>query len=317
MSPSPIPRFPGLPDRLLEQYLCGELPAAEAARVEAAAKAQPELASYLDTRRSEREAFLQRRPFSLVRGQLEPAPRGLSGLLRWGMRERLSPRLLRWGTAGPLRERLSRWVAAGPLRARLLPWGKAGPLRERLLRQGTAAPPRERLLRWGAVALAPALVVGFLLLLPWRGEDVGVRVRGGVTARLVVKRQEAIFELSPGVVLRPGDRLRIEVDDVEGGHLYVLGLSERGAVTPLQGFESTGGALRLEPGKQVLPGSMELDAAPEREALYLLLAPHPLAEAEVQQWLREATEDTTFPPHPDAPGDSRFSVVELPKEVTP
>jgi hypothetical protein len=253
MSPSPIPRFPGLPDRLLEQYLCGELPAPEAARVEAAAQTQPELARYLDTRRREREAFLQRRPFSLVRGQLKPPPRRLS----------------------------------------FLP-------------------------RWGAVALAPALALGLVLLLPWRSEHGNeVRVRGGVTARLVVKRQSAFFELSPGVVLRPGDRLRIEVDDVEGGHLYVLGLSERGVVTPLHGFESTGGALRLEPGRQVLPGSMELDAAPEREALYLLLAPRPLEEEAVRRWLREATRDASFPPHPAAPGDSRFSVVELPKEAAP
>jgi hypothetical protein len=97
----------------------------------------------------------------------------------------------------------------------------------------------------------------------------------------------------------------------------VLGLTERGAVTPLQGFAATGGALRLAPGKQMLAGSMELDAAPEREALYVLLASHALGDEEAHEWLRQAAQGATFPPHPAAPGASRYTVVELPKEVAP
>jgi hypothetical protein len=174
-------------------------------------------------------------------------------------------------------------------------------------------------MRWAlpAFGLCALLVLVAVRELPSTGENDGVRVRGGLTARVLVKRGEAVFEQGPGVVLRPGDRVRLEVEDVEGGTLYVVGLSDRGRATPLHGFEQTGGMVRMEPGRLLLPGSLELDTAPEREALVMVLATKaegaPSPEA-VLDWVRNATLGTDFPPHPAPLPGTRYSLRELPKE---
>ncbi|WP_342380340.1 hypothetical protein NVS55_12210 [Myxococcus stipitatus] len=255
MNTTSIPRFPGVPDLLLERYLCDELSPEEALRVEEAASASPELSAHLRERRAEKAAFALVRPFGPMRARLEtPRP--------------------------------SRWLA---LRRWSLPV---------LMLGGVLA------------AVVPRLVAV--------DEVERVRVRGGLTARVLVKRGDAIFEQGPGVVLRPGDRVRVEVEDVDGGALYVLALSETGRVTPLQGFETTGGALSMGPGRWVLPGSLELDAAPEQEALVVVLAAEgqdaPSPEA-VQRWLGLEARQTDFPPSPTPLPGTRHAVRVLPKEL--
>jgi hypothetical protein len=254
-TPSPHVRFPGLPDQLLERYLCGELPAAEAARVEAAAERLPELAQHLAERRRDKAAFAAVRPF-------------------------------------------------GPVAARI---------------EAARAPSRLRRL-WPAALLAPALATALLLLLlrpdaALTGDTL--RVRGGVKAGLVVKRGAAVFPQEPGVALRPGDQVRVQVEDPRGGHLWVLALGDRGALHRLYGFTEVGGPLRMAPGALTLPGSLVLDASPEREALYVLLSDAPLAEADVTRWLQDAARGSTFPPRPPAPAGTRYAVLELAKEVQP
>ncbi|MFY1824873.1 hypothetical protein ACN47A_03090, partial [Myxococcus fulvus] len=177
MNPTSIPRFPGVPDLLLERYLCDELSEEEARHVEEAARGSPALAAHLRERQAEKAAFALVRPFGPMRARLEaPRPSRWRGLWRW------SPSLLVLGIA--------------------------------------------------LAVVLPRLVTS--------EAAEKVRVRGGLTARVLVKRGDAVFEQGPGVVLRPGDRVRVEVEDVDGGALYVLALSEHGRVTPLQGFEGTG-----------------------------------------------------------------------------
>ncbi|WP_426754394.1 hypothetical protein [Myxococcus sp. Y35] len=257
MSPPALPRFPGVPDLMIERYLCGELSPEEARRVEDAARESPALAAHLRTRRAEQAAFTATRPF-------------------------------------------------GPLRARMAP-----------RREGEGR--WRSLIRWVQPALALCALIA-LLVIPWRSqtnEGERVRVRGGLTARLLVKRGEAVFEQAAGVVLRPGDRVRVEVEDVEGGLLYVLALSDHGSLTPLHGFPQTGGAVKMKPGRLVLPGSLELDAAPEREALVMVLTPDaadaPSSET-VLHWMERATEGTDFPPRPEPLPSMRYIVRELHKE---
>jgi len=255
MNPTSIPRFPGVPDLLLECYLCDELSAEEALRVEEAARVSPVLSAYLRERRAEKAAFTLARPFGPLRARLEaPRPSRWGGLWRWSL-----PLLVLGGVLAVVVPRL----------------------------------------------VAPE-------------EVERVRVRGGLTARVLVKRGDVVFEQGPGVVLRPGDRVRVEVEDVEGGALYVLALSEHGRVTPLQGFEVTGGALSVGAGRWVLPGSLELDAAPEQEALVVVLAADdpgaPSPEA-VQRWLEHAARGTDFPPSPTPLPGTRHAVRVLPKEV--
>ncbi|MCP3061488.1 hypothetical protein LXT21_22135 [Myxococcus sp. K38C18041901] len=255
MNPTSIPRFPGVPDLLLERYLCDELTAEEARHVEEAARASPALAAHLRERQAEKAAFALVRPFGPMRARLEaPRPSRWSGPWRW------SPSLLVLGIA--------------------------------------------------LAVMLPRLVT--------REEVEKVRVRGGLTARVLVKRGDAVFEQGPGVVLRPGDRVRVEVEDVDGGALYVLALSEHGRVTPLQGFETTGGALSMGPGRWVLPGSLELDAAPEQEVLVVVLASDvrdaPSPEA-VQRWLEDSAREVDFPPSPTPLPGTRHAVRVLTKEL--
>ncbi|QSQ17147.1 hypothetical protein [Myxococcus landrumensis] len=257
MNPPSIPRFPGVPDLLLERYLCDELSAEEALRVEEAARVSPALSAHLRERRAEKSAFALVRPFGPMRARLE------------------APRPSRW--------------------------------------HGLWRPSLPMLVLGVVFAVVVPRLVAFE-----DAERVRVRVRGGLTARVLVKRGDVVFEQGPGVVLRPGDRVRVEVEDVDGGALYVLALSENGRVTPLQGFEVTGGALSMGPGRWVLPGSLELDAAPEQEALVVVLASDspgaPSSEA-VQRWLEHAARQTDFPPSPTPLPGTRHVVRVLPKEL--
>lgn len=258
MSPASVPQFEGVPDLLIERYLCGELPPDQALRVEEAARASPALALHLESRRASQRAFAAVRPFGPVRARLQAKQDGT----RW-------------------------WIGV----------------------------------RWVLPALGLCAVLALVAVrsLP-SGADGNdrVRVRGGLTARVLVKRGEAVFEQGPGVVLRPGDRVRVEVEDVEGGTLYVVALSDRGRTTPLHGFTQTGGTVGMEPGRMVLPGSLELDAAPEREALVVVLASRedgaPSAEA-VLRWVEETARGSEFPPHPAPLAGTRYAVRALPKEL--
>ncbi|NTX17427.1 hypothetical protein HUA76_42320 [Myxococcus sp. CA056] len=255
MSTSSIPHFPGVPDLLVERYLCDELSPEEARHVEEAARASPALAAHLRERRAEKAAFALVRPFGPVRARLElPRP--------------------------------SRW--------RML-W------------------------RWSQPVLVLGVVLAAVLPRLHSLQEVErVRVRGGLTARVLVKRGEVVFEQGPGAVLRSGDRVRVEVEDVEGGALYVLAVSERGRVTPLQGFPATGGTLSMVPGRWVLPGSLELDDAPEQEALVVVLAADardaPSPEA-IHRWLEQAAREADFPPSLTPLPGTRHAVRTLPKEL--
>ncbi|WP_241759417.1 hypothetical protein [Pyxidicoccus parkwayensis] len=73
----------------------------------------------------------------------------------------------------------------------------------------------------------------------------------------------------------------------------------------------------MGPGRWVLPGSLELDAAPEQEALVVVLASDarsaPTPET-VQRWLEHSARGTDFPPSPTPLPGTRHAVRVLPKE---
>ncbi|MFP2925295.1 hypothetical protein ACLESO_08770 [Pyxidicoccus sp. 3LG] len=332
MSSPSLPRFPGVPDLLIERYLCGELSSEEALRVEEAARASPELAAHLERRRAEQQAFAAVRPFAPVGARIETQQsrkREQAADARGQVGDTLHRAATTLGLAGAghqAAEAGARGWVAGVIHRAATVLGLAGSRRQgadsHSQDAGTRNPAARGLmadLRWALPALGLCALVAVIAVREpssTNGDDT-VRVRGGLTARVLVKRGEAVFEQRPGVVLRPGDRVRVEVEDVEGGTLYVVGLSDRGRATPLHGFEQTGGAVQMEPGRLLLPGSLELDAAPEREALVVVLAAKakdaPAPEA-VLQWVRESTRDTDFPPHPAPLPGTRYSLRELPKE---
>ena len=89
MNPGPPAwrRFPGISERTLMRYLCGELAPDELREVEQAAACCAELAEYLSLRKREREQFYEQHPFSLVRARIARSPAPPSARWRgwWAM----------------------------------------------------------------------------------------------------------------------------------------------------------------------------------------------------------------------------------------
>jgi hypothetical protein len=139
-----------------------------------------------------------------------------------------------------------------------------------------------RLLRWTPLLLAPVAAMLLFLVTPLsalRGPDV-LR-KGAPSVAVYALRGDRVFQVADGEQLRPGDRLRFEVDP--GGLPYLLLVSIDAAgrpnvYAPYGGVES----LAVDPHSRfVSPGSIELDAATGPERLFVLLSRAPLPTAEV------------------------------------
>lgn len=174
----------------------------------------------------------------------------------------------------------------------------------------TKGPLSLRSLVLGAPILA-LTVLGIFLLPP---EDPEIRVRGGVKAKLIVKRSENIFEHTPGRPLEPGDMFRIQIEDPIGGYAYVFGVTERGEISTYYGGLGSGG-LRLRAGVATLPESLEVDDSMGREALYVLLAPQSHDATALLRSLADAPRTGTFPPPVQWPHDVRSTVIMIEKHL--
>jgi len=189
------------------------------------------------------------------------------------------------------------------------------PIRARL--EAQTAPAERRAFAWlrpvlAAGALVIAVTIGVALLRP---ERATIRVRGGVSATLVVKRQARVFEAVAGVPLKPGDQLRVRVDDPEGGLLYLLGLDEHGAVTWYVGGNGPIAAVRADAGTTTLPGSLTLDDSAMQEALILVLAKEPLTAAALKDWLKAAPPAPSFPPQLAPLAGARTLMIPISKDL--
>lgn len=143
--------------------------------------------------------------------------------------------------------------------------------------------------RWPSFALlATAAAIATVVIIadrPAPAPDGYVAARGAPVFRVIVARGEARAELAPDSKLREGDRLRFLVDPTSAR--YVLVLSRDGAgrwsvYAPFGGEES----LALDPGEQLLPGAVELDATPGREHLIAVFSDRPLRSDAVLDELR-------------------------------
>lgn len=111
----------------------------------------------------------------------------------------------------------------------------------------------------GAFAMACALV--FMIV---RDGDDTVRLKGGaLPVDVVVRRDGRLFELAPGVTLRPGDALRIEVTSAQAGFVSAVLVDGRGASLVYE-------AVPIARGVSVLPDSLVLDDVTGAEALHVL-----------------------------------------------
>jgi hypothetical protein len=181
--------------------------------------------------------------------------------------------------------------------------------------------PRERRTPFASFWLRAATTAAALILVVAAGSSLVLRrrpvieVRGDLTAKLTVKRQERIFEASPGVVLKTGDQIRVRVDDPVGGVVAVVGIDESGRVAIYHGDTRREPPLRLAPGSALLPDSLTLDDSRLREALVVVLATEPLAADALFAWMSEALRDPVFPPHLPPRSGARGVVLPIHKEA--
>jgi hypothetical protein len=155
---------------------------------------------------------------------------------------------------------------------------------DRRLAGAAPAPRRWSGWRWalsGGALAAVAVIVVLVALRPGRvpsipGEDLHLK-GDGVTLILHAASAAGSHRLAPGDTVRPGDRLRFEVGVPGRGYVAVVGIDGTGATTvhyPPGGHAP----VAIDPRSDgVLPGAIELDAAPGDERFYAVYAERPFA----------------------------------------
>ena len=112
----------------------------------------------------------------------------------------------------------------------------------------------------GGFVLAAAAATGLVLMSPSIDSDPilnspKTRIKSGVGLSFHVRTSAGIADGQPGGVYHPGDAIQLRYTSPTAGHLVVVSLDARGAVTPFY-------ALDVEPGvAQLLEGSVILDDA--------------------------------------------------------
>ena len=146
--------------------------------------------------------------------------------------------------------------------------------------------------RWFASpwALVPtlALSAALVLLLP-RGLEAPsarTRIKGETALSVFAVRQGHVFAVEDGEALQAGDRLRFEVDHPKLPYLLIVSIDAGGnpsVYVPYDGAES----VSIEADQRfVSPDSIELDAVPGPERVFVLLSQSPLAASQVEDELR-------------------------------
>jgi hypothetical protein len=235
----------------LEEYLAGELDAERARSIEAAAENDPELASWLETRKKEQREFL----------------------------------------FDPRRKSFAALVAAAQVKERPRPWRWLIPL--------------------SATASVAAVLLVFMATIDPRPV---LRQKGSLSVRAAVLDGQASTILLGNRRLHPGDRLRLTVDDPQGGYLTVLLQEAGGKVDVLYAPAELG---RLAPGSHLLPDSLELDRALGRERLYVIMSE---GTPDVDTWTDEieASHKKAGFDHGWLPsGNTRVTTIEYEKESGP
>lgn len=134
-------------------------------------------------------------------------------------------------------------------------------------------PERRRWVGWslglaGAAAAAVLVVVALFAwpMEPGTGSDgPTIRARGALKVGLTVRRAERTFAFREGVLLRPGDRVRLSLEATEAGFLTLIGRDQHGRWTIYyDGLPTTAGTWTV-------PDSLVLDDDPNPEHWYALL----------------------------------------------
>lgn len=144
--------------------------------------------------------------------------------------------------------------------------------------------------RWPLLLIpaAAALLVMVVVPRPTRTtvEDDGALIaKGQLSLAGFVARGDEVFPLSPGAVLKPGDRVRFVVDGVNASkpvYALVASVDGVGAVSVYFPFGADRSGV-VEGGPRVeLPGSVVLDAAPGPERVFAVFSETPFSAESVR-----------------------------------
>ena len=150
----------------------------------------------------------------------------------------------------------------------------------------------ERLLgRWRILVPAATVAIAATLVLTVSShtqteDEAYVGVKGGSALLEVVAQrgEKSQFQVKEGTLLRAKDKIRFVVNPGAARYVLIASRDGRGDVTiyfPYGGDQSA----EVKPGRQELPGSIELDEVAGRERLLAVFSEQPLKAAEVRALL--------------------------------
>jgi len=140
------------------------------------------------------------------------------------------------------------------------------------------APPWWRwLVPAGALAAAAAILLVFLRRgdSPGHGDDIQIKGEGVALIIHLATSGETSQRLGDGDSVKPGDRIRFEVDAPKAGYVAIFGVDGSGKVTLYYPDGPT--AAKYDPEDRLMPGAIQLDATPGDERFMLFYSPRPFA----------------------------------------
>jgi hypothetical protein len=146
-------------------------------------------------------------------------------------------------------------------------------------------------------SLAVAATVALTVTSRTQTEDEAyIGVKGGSALLEVVAQrgEQRQFAVKEGTLLRPKDKIRFVVNPGAARFVLIASRDGRGNVTIYYPFDGQKSA-ELRPGRQELPGSIELDEVAGRERLLAVFSEAPLQAAEVRAALEKGPAVATVP----------------------
>jgi hypothetical protein len=134
----------------------------------------------------------------------------------------------------------------------------------------------ERWRIWAPAIAAVSAAVIALVAVPRMSQQPYLGLKGGSTLEVVARRGDQQFEVKAGARLKPKDQIRFVIQPGASKFLLITSRDGRGNFSvyyPYGGSQSAG----VEPNRQELPGSIELDDAVGPERLYALFSDSPLS----------------------------------------
>jgi hypothetical protein len=132
-----------------------------------------------------------------------------------------------------------------------------------------------------AAAAAWALVIG---LGPER--DV-LRTKGDQTLAIFTARKQGVAQVSDGMTLRPGDRIRFVLWPAGMRHAVIASIDGAGKATVYHPFGGKESAPLPESMRVEVPGAIVLDDRPGPERVFAVLTPRPFPTATVVEALQK------------------------------